>query len=312
MRGRAYINFLVPFVLLLTIIGSSARGETGPALETDETTLRAALHCPQDFVYPEHEPVLLVHGTFVNGEINWSWGYQPSLAAAGYDVCTVDLPANGLDDVQVASEYVVFAVREMAARSGSDVDVLGVSQGGIEPRWAIKWWPDAQETVDDFVMVATPNHGIFAQPPTGVPCFAACWQLTTGSRFLSALNVGDETPGDVSYTSIYSMFDVLVQPNTTSMLDGARNILIQDVCMLRPIDHVLISADAVTYALALDAFSHPGPADPARFDPATCTQTGPPLVDGAAGLSAVADEILFGIPQLSFATGEPPLKPYAQ
>jgi hypothetical protein len=161
-------------------------------------------------------------------------------------------------------------------------------------------------------MLAAPSHGIYQQPPAGFPCFASCWQMTAGSQFNSALNSGDETPGDVSYTSIFSMFDLVVQPNSTSMLNGGRNILIQDLCAFRPIDHTLISGDAVSYALALDAFSHPGPADPARFDPATCMQGATPVFDGAAGLTAVTNEILFGLPALGLPTSEPPLKPYAQ
>jgi triacylglycerol lipase len=310
MRGRAWITASL-LLLALFPLGSVRAAESGPSLETEEATLRAALICPESFSNAQHEPVLLVHGTFVNSEINWSWGFKPSLVAAGYDVCTVDLPNNGLDDIQMSAEYVVFAVRHMTAQSGRQVDVLGVSQGGIEPRWAVKWWPDVQASIDDLVMLATPNHGTYAQP-TGLSCFASCWQMGGGSRFMSALNATDETPGTVSYTSIYTMFDELVQPNATSMLDGARNILIQDVCALRPVDHALISGDAVSYALAIDAFSNPGPADPARFNPATCFQAATPATDGAAGISAVTNEILFGTPQSALTSSEPPLKPYAQ
>jgi pimeloyl-ACP methyl ester carboxylesterase len=300
-------------VVVLSLGGVRAGAEvSGPALETDEATLRVALSCPETFSNTQHEPVLLVHGTFANSEINWSWSYKPSLRAAGYDVCTVDLPNNGLDDIQVATEYVVFAVRHIAELSGRPVDVLGVSQGGLEPRWAIKWWPDVQASIDDLVMLATPNHGTYGQPPSGIRCFASCWQMGSGSRFVSALNSGDESPGAVSYTSIYTMFDELVQPNTTSMVDGASNILIQDLCALRPVDHSLISGDAVSYALALDAFSNPGPADPARFDPAACMQAATPAADGAAGITAVTNELLAGPPQFTSAAEEPPLKPYAQ
>ena len=313
MRGRARITSALALVVVLSLGGVRAGAEvSGPPLETDEATLRAALDCPATFIDSGREPVLLVHGTFANDEINWSWGYAPSLTAAGYDVCTVELPENGLDDIQVATEYVVFAVREMAARSDRFVDVLGVSQGGLEPRWAIKWWPDVQALIDDLVMLATPNHGTYQQPPGGIPCFASCYQMGAGSNFLATLNAGDETPGAISYTSIYTMFDELVQPNTTSMVDGASNILIQDLCALRPVDHALISGDAVGYALAVDAFSHPGPADPVRFDPTTCFQAATPVVDGAAGLNATVNELLFGIPQSGFVTSEPPLKPYAQ
>jgi hypothetical protein len=56
-------------------------------------------------------------------------------------------------------------------------------------------------------------------------------------------------------------------------LNGASNIMIQDLCPARPIQHYLMVSDAVAYALALDALTHPAPADPARFVPSTCLQT---------------------------------------
>jgi triacylglycerol esterase/lipase EstA (alpha/beta hydrolase family) len=285
----------------------------GPALETPEEALRAALECPATFDDSVHDPVLLVHGTFVNSDINWSWSYVPALSSLGFDVCTVDLPNNAIGDIQVSTEYVVFAVREIAARSGDRVDVIGVSQGGIEPRWAIKWWPDVQTSVDDDVMLASPNHGVQWRLPPEFPCMPACWQMANGSNFIAALNAGDETPGDVSYTSIYSSFDfVVTPPEETSPLDGASNILIQDVCPMRPVDHNNMSGDAVTYAIALDALTHPGPADPARIPASTCNQGSMPGARYENGLQPVIDEIASGGPEWEYVTEEPPLKPYAR
>ena len=56
-----------------------------------------------------------------------------------------------------------------------------------------------------------------------------------GSDLLRAINAQpDETPGDVSYTTVRSATDETVQPQTgkhpTSALKGATNVLIQDVC----------------------------------------------------------------------------------
>ena len=300
-------------IALFALVPATANAAEGPPLETPEQTLRAALTCPETFDDTAHEPVLLVHGTFVNSDINWSWSYVPALSSQGFDVCTVDLPNNAIGDIQISTEYVVFAIREIAARSGDRVDVIGVSQGGIEPRWAIKWWPDVQATVDDDVMLASPNHGVQGKPSSGFPCFPSCWQMGRGSNFLAALNAGDETPGDVSYTSIYSSFDVVVAPpEQTSPLAGASNILIQDVCPLRPVDHGNMSGDAVTYAIALDALTHPGPADPARIPASTCSQSSMPGARYENGLQPVIDEIASGGPEWEYVTEEPPLKPYAR
>jgi hypothetical protein len=301
--------------LLFVLVSAPAHSETqGPPLTASPASLRASLHCPAAFTHTAHEPVLLVHGTGAYAAEEWGWSYVPALAKLGYDVCTVDLPNYALDDIQISTEYVVYAVRFMAAESGRKVDMLGASQGGLEPRWAVKWWPDVQADTDDIVMLVTPNHGtIAASPGTIGPsrCFPSCWQMRKGSSFLNALNAGDETPGEVSYTSIYSQFDELVQPNSTSMLNGAVNILEQSLCPGRPVDHLGMSTgDAVAFALAVDAFGHSGPADPARFDKANCTKAS---MDGAQPFKASFDgRYLTNPPQPHWSTAEPPLKLYAR
>jgi triacylglycerol lipase len=189
-----------------------------------------------------------------------------------------------------------------------------VSQGGLEPRWAIKWWPDLQTLIDDDVMHAAPNHGTGGRGGSGFRCFESCWQMLKGSNFLAALNATDETPGAVSYTSVYTQFDEFVTPQkpvSTSALDGASNVLIQDICPNRPTDHTAISwADAVAYALAVDAFSHPGPADPARIDRGVCMKTSMDN-SGQWNGDTLQRAIGKGLPKAAWTDSEPPLKPYA-
>lgn len=302
---------------LALVMPPPAHAADGPGLETAEEELRAALDCPAALDDPAHEPLLLVHGTFTNAWEHWSWNWQPVLTAAGWDVCTVNLPDRSLGDMQLQAEYVVFAVREMAARSGDKVDVLGHSQGAVHPRWAVKWWPDVRASVDDVVMLAGPQHGTSlgaAQSPLG--CFASCWQMTPGSHYLNALNAGDETPGAVSYTSVYSLFDELVQPQfpeSTSALEGGANVLIQDVCPGRPTEHVFMMADHAVHAVVMDALRNPGPADPARLDPLSACAGA--FFDGVDPVTHAADivrrDMEAGFPGSESTPAEPPLKPYA-
>lgn len=257
-----------------------------------------------------------MHGTFMNGRVNYSWSYLPALTKLGFDVCYVDLPDGAMGDVQVSSEYVVYAVRAIRSVSGRRVDMLGVSQGGLEERWAAKWWSDVRTDLDDVVMNASPNHGTFAQP-TGAfsHCFASCWQMATGSKFLAALNKGDETPGSVSYTSTFTDFDELVEPqlpNSTSALNGASNIRLQDICPGRPTDHLAISSsDAVAFAIAVDAFTHSGAANAKRIPTSTCLKTSMDGTDLQAGAKAFADYAQ-NAPPYHDTTSEPPLKPYGR
>jgi triacylglycerol lipase len=306
-------------VLLALGLAAAACTPTGdPPLSVPERLLADALSCPTRFTHRAHQPVLLVHGTFATPEENWSWNYLNALPAAGYDVCTVRLPDRATGDIQVASEYVVYAVRKIVERSGSKVDVLGHSQGGLEPRWAVRWWPSLRTKVDDLVMLGTPNHGtVVADQATPLGAPPAAWQMRTDSRFIAALNSEDETPGPISYTSLYTLSDELVQPvvpTATAAVAGGRNLLVQELCPGRVVDHVGLAYDAAVHDMVIDAFTHPGTADPGRFDRSTCLQL---AFDGVAaepllstGIAELQDGSGFnGAPN---ATEEPPLKPYAQ
>jgi hypothetical protein len=276
----------------------------------------AALRCPPVFSHPRHEPVLLVHGTGLNADESWAWNYAKILPTAGFDTCTVTLPDQALGDIQTATEYVVNAIGRIAGPTGRRVDVITHSQGGMEGRWAVRWWPRTRGAVDDLVLLASPNHGIVAADlcARSGNCWPAVWQMASGSHFLAALNGGDETPGRVSYTNVYSRTDELVEPSTTVPLTGASNVAVQDVCPGRPVHHGGLLDDLPTWRLVLDAVTHPGAADPRRVGLDTCLQ---PFAPGISASDAVAGNLLLysraaqafsahdGVP------AEPPLRPYA-
>jgi triacylglycerol esterase/lipase EstA (alpha/beta hydrolase family) len=315
-----------PAVLLVLVallgIGTSpawadgpAPAVAGPALEEPADDLAAALRCPSTFTHPDREVVLLVHGTAVTAEEHWGWNYAKHLPATGRDVCTVALPDRALGDIQTSAEYVVAAVRTLAATHG-EVDLIGHSQGSIVPRWAIRWWPDVAAAVDDAVLLAGPHHGTVA---TDVACGAgscapAAWQMRPGSDFITALNAGDETPGDVSWSSIYSQTDELVQPFSTAVLDGAANVAIQDLCPGRPVHHAGLNSDPVVWALVLGALDAAGPADASTVDPVSCVK---PSYPGATVADVVGGNLLlYGNGALALAQheqvrSEPALRGYA-
>ncbi len=78
----------------------------------------------------------------------------------------------------------------MNAVSGQKVDVLGHSQGGMVPRWALRFWPDTRPMVDDLVGMAPSNHGTDTAGTcsAGSGCAQAFWQQRAGSEFIKALN----------------------------------------------------------------------------------------------------------------------------
>lgn len=322
---------------LLSACGGSASGEAGiaePPLETDVAKLDAALDCTE-FTHPDKPPVLLVHGTFTAGFEQYEWTYKPLLVERGYDVCTVTYPDRGLGDMQVSAEYVVHALRRIHAESGRKVAVIGHSQGVAVPRWAIKWWPSARDAVDDFVMQAGPNYGISIAALGSLPLLPALvglpevfYQFGGNSAFMQATNRGDQTPGDISYTAMYTQFDELVRPVETAMIEPGMNnpkvtnILIQDICPGRIVEHVTIGlVDRVAFELALDAIEHPGPADVERAGGAALCGLLPvvpnlaiaPVPQLLGGLiTVIMKEPGNGLPALHLARQEPELKPYAR
>lgn len=270
-----------------------------------------------------HRPVLLVHGTGLTPAQSWAWNYGVVLPRSGYPTCTVALPQAALGDIQVASEYVVYAVDMMAARWQSSVNIIGHSQGGIEPRWALRWWPGLRSRVDHYIGLASPNHGIYAADACADSrdCWPAVWQMAQGSHLLAALNRPSEAPGPTSYTNIYSQTDDLVQPalvDPTAALSGGSNvtdIAVQSVCPGRYVNHGGMLADAVVYALVVDALTHDGPARAERIPTTVCTQGVMPGVAAVTALTGNAN-VYTSAAQAFAAHGgvhqEPPLAPYAR
>src|SRR5436190_11826336 len=116
--------------------------QRGPRLSVAAKQLKAALRCTASVASDAREPILLVPGTTMTPEVNFSWNYERALSTLGLPYCTIELPNRAMSDIQVAGEYVVYALRKMSkferhARARK-VQVIGYSQGGMVPRWALR------------------------------------------------------------------------------------------------------------------------------------------------------------------------------
>jgi triacylglycerol esterase/lipase EstA (alpha/beta hydrolase family) len=259
----------------------------GPALSVPASKLAAALNCTGALRGASHEPVLLVPGTSLNPTTDYGYGWEPALRKLGWPYCAVTLPGNAMGDIQTAGEYVVYAIRAMHAVYGGRIDIVGHSQGGMVPRWALRFWPDTRPMVDDLVGLSPSNHGTLdAIPAWAQSCAPAFWQQRSDAAFIAALNSAQETFPGISYTNIYTNTDEVVVPNfgpaASSSLTGGggaiTNVAIQTVCPADVTEHLGIGIyDNTAYQLALDALSHPGPANPARVAATTCLS---PLMPG--------------------------------
>jgi triacylglycerol esterase/lipase EstA (alpha/beta hydrolase family) len=295
----------------------------GPPLSVSRTQLRAALTCTPWVAAARRNPILLVPGTNLDPSSNYSWNYERAFAALRWPYCTVTLPYHTMGDIQVAGEYIVYALRRIAALAHRRVDILGYSQGGMLPRWALRFWPDTRRLVRTFVALDPSNHGTLdASAVCQLQCPPADWQQASGSHFLQALNSYAETFAGIYYTVIFSRTDEIVVPNfdtsgSSSLHTGAghiADIAVQQVCPGDVSEHLAMgSYDPVGYALAVDAFSHESLANLARIPASVCAQAVQPGVDPttfptdyAAYLAAIGQAQAHA-PEVS---AEPPLKCY--
>ena len=334
MRGRLPGRGLAGAIVAIALLVPASAGavtyapvdQPGPPLSVPQDRLDASLQCSGDPASGP-TPVLLVPGTGSNPQHNFSWNWEPALTKLGISWCAVTLPDNALGDVQVAGEYVVNGIRTLHQRAGRRISIIGHSQGGMLPRWALRFWPDTRAMVDDQIGLAPSNHGTTgAEALCSVSCAAADWQQSDKSEFIKALNSSQETFSGISYTEIYSHFDEIVTPNSddtgSSSLhtgDGSiTNVAIQDLCPADPSEHLAIGTqDLVAYDLAIDALEHPGPADPARAmasDSGICTPLG--LMPGInpttypTDLAAAALDLATNTAAAPPIAAEPPLACY--
>ncbi|MFI5547524.1 esterase/lipase family protein [Streptomyces sp. NPDC051815] len=239
--------------------------------------------CKPSAAHPR--PVVLVHGTFGNSWDNWL-GLAPYLVHRGYCVYSLDygqLPGvpffNGLGPIDKSAEQLdVFVDKVLAATGASKTDIIGHSQGGMMPRYYLKFLGGAQK-VNALVGLAPDNHGTTLLGFTKLlPYFPGAEHLIgtatpgladqiAGSAFLQKLNAGGDTVPGVKYTVIATKYDEVVTPYRSGFLEGpnVRNVVLQDLCAVDLSEHVAIGlVDRIAWHEAVNAL------DPANAERTTC------------------------------------------
>ncbi|MFE2299989.1 esterase/lipase family protein [Streptomyces sp. NPDC059445] len=239
--------------------------------------------CKPSTTHPR--PVVLVHGTFGNSVDNWL-ALAPYLTSRGYCVFSLDygqLPGvplfNGLGPIdKSAAQLQVFVDKVLAATGTAKVDVVGHSQGGMMPRYYLKFLGGAAK-VNALVGLAPDNHGTTLNGLTKLlPYFPGAEDLLTtatpgladqiaGSAFMTKLNEGGDTVPGVHYTVIATKYDEVVTPYSSGFLSGSdvHNVLLQNLCGLDLSEHVAIGIfDRIAYHEVANAL------DPAHATTTNC------------------------------------------
>ena len=153
------------------------------------------------------DPIVLVHG-YRGDPSTWA-DMKAFLESNGREVVAIDLP--GEDNITNAKAIAAL----VKSRHWSSVDIVGQSMGGLSARYFIKKLRGTA-VVDSYVSLGTPQYGLWSA------CLLPSWyggQMCPTSSFLGTLNSGDDTPGNGTWTTIYSVDDEYV-PNSSSRLDG--------------------------------------------------------------------------------------------
>jgi hypothetical protein len=252
---------------------------------------------------------------------------QATLSNAGYASCYVTLPGYALGDLQVSAEYVVAAIRTVYKRTGRPIAIYGLSQGALLPRWALTFWPSLRAKVADAILVAGTQRGTTygdTQPFFDSFCATGCppafIQQRQGSALLAAISdEPDETPGHPRWTTVRSLTDEVVQPQDgpapSSALDGASNIVVQQVCPGREVRHSATAYDSVAYAALVHALRSQRATTAARLPGGVCEHRFAPALDDLTVDQFVADRTSNTLAR-AYAyepevTVEPPVRRYA-
>src|SRR5580692_12591282 len=240
----------------------------------------ADVGCKLTSAHPD--PVILVHGTFANQDDNWQ-AASPVLANHGYCVYSFNYGGSspssvvqGTGDIAASAGQLASFVTQVLAETGAaKIDLVGHSQGGMMPRYYLKFLGGAQY-VNDLVALAPSNYGTTLDGLTTLasslgaiglvnsvinPLCPACVEQEQGSSFLDNLNAGGDTVPGVHYTVIESRDDEVVTPYTNAFLTGSgvTNITLQNQCPLDASDHLEIAADPVALADVLNALDPAAP-----------------------------------------------------
>jgi triacylglycerol lipase len=280
-RGRASIGSRKRAALAACVAVVSSLAAAGPALAADEPLPPQGPAPPgaNDFSCkppPRHPyPIVLLHGTYLNMGTSWN-AVAPALERLGYCVFALDygnspLPGvNGVGDIPKSARQVqTFMKHVLTATGAGKVSFVGHSQGGMMPRYLIKFLAGSG-MVDDVVGMSPSSHGtttpLASSPAVAASC-VACTQQVAGSEFMQQLNAGDQTPPPVSYTVIETSHDEVVTPYQSEFLPPApggrvTNVLLQGACPADPTEHIGITDDPVAIQWVLNALGRPGPAAP--------------------------------------------------
>jgi triacylglycerol lipase len=168
----------------------------------------------------QQNPVLLVHGINDTGAVFNKMGLY--LRQRGLSVYTVDLvPNNGAEVLDKLAQQVANYVAA-TFEPEQPLDLVGFSMGGIVSRYYLQRLGGI-ERVQRFITISSPHKGTVVAYGSWQP---GCVQMRPNSDFLKDLNSDVQMLKQIDFTSIWTPYDLMILPATSSQLDIGKEVTV--------------------------------------------------------------------------------------
>ncbi|OBQ28346.1 MAG: lipase [Aphanizomenon flos-aquae MDT14a] len=193
----------------------------------------------------KQNPVLLVHGINDTGAVFNKMAFY--LRQQGLSVYTVDLiPNNGSEVLEKLAQQVANYVND-TFEVARPVDIVGFSMGGIVSRYYIQRLGGINK-VQRFITISSPHKGTIIAYGTWL---AGAVQMRPNSDFINDLNADFKMLKQLNFTSIWTPYDLMILPATSSRLGIGKEVTIPVIL------HPLMLTDTRTSTIVADALREP-------------------------------------------------------
>ncbi|MBD2389451.1 triacylglycerol lipase [Aphanizomenon flos-aquae NRERC-008] len=193
----------------------------------------------------KQNPVLLVHGINDTGAVFNKMAFY--LRQQGLSVYTVDLiPNNGSEVLEKLAQQVANYVND-TFEAAQLLDIVGFSMGGIVSRYYIQRLGGINK-VQRFITISSPHKGTIIAYGTWL---AGAVQMRPNSDFINDLNADFKMLKQLNFTSIWTPYDLMILPATSSRLGIGKEVTIPVIL------HPLMLTDTRTLTIVADALIEP-------------------------------------------------------
>jgi triacylglycerol lipase len=195
--------------------------------------------------YASRNPILLVHGL-----MDTSYKMRKiskHLRERGWQVYDIDLTANNGDTrLEILAGQVAESIDRTFA-PGQQIDLLGFSMGGLVTRYYIQRLGGI-DRVQRYITISAPHHGTIAAHFSWRP---GCMQMRPESDLIKDLNSDVDRLKSLNFTSLWTPFDLIILPPSSSQLGIGTEISIP------ALTHPLMVSDRRTLDAIVTALSQP-------------------------------------------------------